>query len=423
MPYFDTKYGRKEFSYSSLSEFKKAITDREEAILPTRTFDFFGEAVTEVDVTKLKEGESINVESVSRDGYVFYKWVEETSTSSFQDGKIKMAKRDVKLKARWEGIYTLTFDKNADDALCGMVSKEVTNMFEIGTLPTPTRDGYDFDGWYIDNNKIEPTTLFTKDQDATAVAHWIARSDTKYTVNHWKQKPRTNPDLKPDSYSLEKKEILEGVTDTEVEPDVLNIEGYDAPDKVKVTILGNGNRIVDYYYYVKRYEIQVSVNEGIKEIRYKINGSDEYKSTTSTTTLKAEYNTNYSLYAISKEGWYYNETSESHPRTGIVSVENVPFSPNASKCPAGYSCNPGSNEPEKCPAGTFAIAESGECSTCPSGMHASNAGSDHCDTCPAGTKCSGGSKDPETCPAGTYALEGSGECKKCPGGTYSSYAG
>ena len=137
--------------------------------------------------TKLKEGESVNVESVSRDGYVFYKWEETSSTSSFQDGKIKMAKRDVTLKARWSGIYTLTFDPNADDALCGMVSKEVTNMFEIGTLPTPTREGYEFEGWFIGNNKIEPTTIFTQDKDTTAVAHWIAKTDIKYTVNHWKQ--------------------------------------------------------------------------------------------------------------------------------------------------------------------------------------------------------------------------------------------
>ncbi len=56
MPYLDTKYGRKNFSYSSLSEFRRAIEEREEAIFPKRTFNLFGEIITEIDVKSITEG-------------------------------------------------------------------------------------------------------------------------------------------------------------------------------------------------------------------------------------------------------------------------------------------------------------------------------------------------------------------------------
>ena len=56
MPFFETKYGRKHFSYSSLAELKEAIENREVEIFPKKVHDFFGEIITEIDVTKLKEG-------------------------------------------------------------------------------------------------------------------------------------------------------------------------------------------------------------------------------------------------------------------------------------------------------------------------------------------------------------------------------
>ena len=56
MPYFDTKYGRENFSYSSLMEFKEAIANRQAEILPKKEHDFFGEVITEIDVKSLTEG-------------------------------------------------------------------------------------------------------------------------------------------------------------------------------------------------------------------------------------------------------------------------------------------------------------------------------------------------------------------------------
>ncbi|WP_455496416.1 InlB B-repeat-containing protein [Gemmiger sp.] len=51
-----------------------------------------------------------------------------------------------------------------------------------GTLPTPTRTGYDFDGWYTEktgDTKITSTTSVGTDPPATLYAHWKGK---KYTV-------------------------------------------------------------------------------------------------------------------------------------------------------------------------------------------------------------------------------------------------
>lgn len=57
MPFFMTKYGRKEFSYTTLKEYKKALLDRMQEVLPAVEHDFFGEVITEIDVNEIKNGD------------------------------------------------------------------------------------------------------------------------------------------------------------------------------------------------------------------------------------------------------------------------------------------------------------------------------------------------------------------------------
>ena len=76
--------------------------------------------------------------------------------------------------------YLVTFDPNG-----GKVSKESTAVTigkPYGTLPTPNRTGYSFDGWYTKETggtKVTETTTVGKDPPTTLYAHWIAN---KYLV-------------------------------------------------------------------------------------------------------------------------------------------------------------------------------------------------------------------------------------------------
>lgn len=73
--------------------------------------------------------------------------------------------------------HKLSFDLNADDDPSVVIStteKNVTEGAAYGLLPAPTRDGYQFDGWYteaIDGNKIEDSTIMGE-RDTTVYAHW-----------------------------------------------------------------------------------------------------------------------------------------------------------------------------------------------------------------------------------------------------------
>lgn len=80
------------------------------------------------------------------------------------------------LYARWsEAKYNITLDPNGGNL--ANATKEVTYNSPYGTLPTPNRAGYDFDGWFTEKDggtKIEASTVVTAVEPHTLYAHWTA---------------------------------------------------------------------------------------------------------------------------------------------------------------------------------------------------------------------------------------------------------
>lgn len=76
--------------------------------------------------------------------------------------------------------YPVTFNPNGGRV--SQASKVVTIGKTYGTLPTPTRTGYSFDGWYtkeIGGTNVTETTTVGTNPPATLYAHWTAK---KYLV-------------------------------------------------------------------------------------------------------------------------------------------------------------------------------------------------------------------------------------------------
>lgn len=74
---------------------------------------------------------------------------------------------------------TVTFDLNGEGATCDTTSKKVAKNHVYGTLPTPIREGYIFDGWYTDatdGSVVTQDSIFNEDSDATLYAHWTEYS-------------------------------------------------------------------------------------------------------------------------------------------------------------------------------------------------------------------------------------------------------
>lgn len=94
------------------------------------------------------------------------------------------------LYAHWKGkTYTVTFDANGGTV--STTSDTVTYGKKYYSLPSPTRKGYKFDGWYTKKDggtKVESDTTVTTAADHTLYAHWhltpaTAPKNVKLTMN------------------------------------------------------------------------------------------------------------------------------------------------------------------------------------------------------------------------------------------------
>ncbi len=92
-----------------------------------------------------------------------------------------MPAENVTVKATWTAnTYMVSFDANGGS--CTTASKSVTYASTYGDLPTPTREGYTFTGWYDGETKVEDTTTYQTAGDKTLTARWSADA---YTVTYY----------------------------------------------------------------------------------------------------------------------------------------------------------------------------------------------------------------------------------------------
>ena len=80
--------------------------------------------------------------------------------------------------AQWKA-NTHTVSYNANGGSVSGTSKMVTYDSSYGTLPTPTRKGYTFTGWYLNSTEVKNTTIVKTDETHTLVAGWKVNT---YTV-------------------------------------------------------------------------------------------------------------------------------------------------------------------------------------------------------------------------------------------------
>ena len=87
--------------------------------------------------------------------------------------KATKVKKSLTNYAQWKANqYTLTFDANGGTV--GTKSKKITYNKNYGTLPTPTRSGYTFNGWYMaktSGTKVSSTTKMAA-KNAVVYAQW-----------------------------------------------------------------------------------------------------------------------------------------------------------------------------------------------------------------------------------------------------------
>ena len=110
---------------------------------------------------------------VKCDGYAFDGWYTPNGNKAATTTEIANAGVNI-VYSKWKANeYTLRF--NAMSGTVSTSSKKVTYGSKYGTLPTPTRDKYEFVGWYTDRNggeKVTSNTIVNHASDRWLYAHW-----------------------------------------------------------------------------------------------------------------------------------------------------------------------------------------------------------------------------------------------------------
>lgn len=140
------------------------------------------------DVLRSEEGYKLT--ALTQDGHTFDGWYQDDADLGKTEKLIEG--QTLKTAKKWELYgkltpkeYTVTFDPNAEGASVNPTNKIVTFDAAYDTLPTPTREGYTFEGWYLskteftDANKVEATTIVKTPGDHMLYANWAANT---YTV-------------------------------------------------------------------------------------------------------------------------------------------------------------------------------------------------------------------------------------------------
>ena len=93
-----------------------------------------------------------------------------------------------------ETKYTLTYDANGGSV--NPTSKQLNKGSEYGNLPTPTRSGYKFDGWYTKKDGGSKVSSSTKiNSNTTIYAHWTQNSQGTSTASSLCEKVKNNSSI------------------------------------------------------------------------------------------------------------------------------------------------------------------------------------------------------------------------------------
>lgn len=162
------------------------------------TFDLNGGTTSEKLPSEYTIEDSLAFPNPTRKGYAFIGWSGSNGDKPVTDYTLSKGNVGNKTyKANWSAnAYTLTFNTNGADV---SYASETIYYDQAYKLPTPTRKGYTFVGWYDGSKNIPTTGTWTIDSDKTLTARWKAiEYSITYTLNGGANSVRN-----PNTYTIE----------------------------------------------------------------------------------------------------------------------------------------------------------------------------------------------------------------------------
>ena len=164
------------FDSSVTNNLKLYAKFEESAAVETQTVTFMKDAETLFDTSVVKKGNTVGVPAEpTNDGYSFAGWYTDVKCTTAYDFNLPV-NTDITLYAKWLAKYTVSFDTDGGST----VESQTVVTGNKATKPAvnPTKNGYNFVGWYTDNtyttefdfeNTIitDNTTIYAKFEDAS----------------------------------------------------------------------------------------------------------------------------------------------------------------------------------------------------------------------------------------------------------------
>lgn len=140
------------------------------------TISFDSKGGSSVSSITRNYGEKLgSLSSPSKEGYKFTGWTNNGSSVSNNT----VVKSNMSLVANWSILtYTITFDSQGGSSVSSFTRNHGDTL---GNLPTPSKEGYDFNGWSFNSSSVSSGTVVKSNM--TLVASWTIKTYTiKYDV-------------------------------------------------------------------------------------------------------------------------------------------------------------------------------------------------------------------------------------------------
>lgn len=112
-----------------------------------------------------------------KEGYIFDGWYKKTLLGKKEKvTENSTSTSNLTVSADWKKILTITYDNQGG---IGCTTQQTSEGTKFGTLCTPVRDGYKFNGWYKDGVKVSITSTTTS--NITLYAKW---TKTRFTIKY-----------------------------------------------------------------------------------------------------------------------------------------------------------------------------------------------------------------------------------------------
>ncbi len=225
----------------------------------TLTFNAVGGTVDPTSMTVTYNEAVGTLPTPTKPGYSFLEWntASDGNGTTYDSSTVYMLTTGLTLYAIWDANdYTLTFD--AAGGTVDPTSKTVTYNELVGTIPTPTRAGYDFVEWNTVANGSGDTydnaTTYLVVGDLTIYAVWQARTDTAYSVEYYLM----NTD--GSTYTLDQTDNLSGTTDTTATATIKSYTGFTYNPSAPGTLIsgninGDGSLVLKVFYSRNMYTV------------------------------------------------------------------------------------------------------------------------------------------------------------------------